>query len=385
MIPAERAHLNVMAISHPGMSGKNNEDRYGVSAYRLEGEKNLPSLVAVVADGIGGHRAGEVAAEIAVETISSAVADSDGSQPVETLANALVRASQRISDLAEGDPSQKGMGSTCACAWIIGSRLYTISVGDSRIYLIRDDTIRQLTTDHTWVQEAIEHGILDPEEARSHPNAHVIRRYLGSRQDVVPDGRLFLHRDESDDAAKANQGMALLPGDILLLCSDGLTDLVDDNEIMATLRTRNLRGALDDLVKMTNRRGGHDNVTILTLAVPPLEQVTIPVEVRRSRVRNNWVVVASGVIGLALLALAVGAIWMFTSPDAVNLSATDTAPVPQATLFPLQATLPGIQPPLLVEPSASPAETVPLIENSTRESTPLSVTLTPWPTNTLAP
>ena len=389
MIPSERAHLNVTAISHPGMTGKNNEDRYGVSAYWVDSEGNTPSLLAVVADGIGGHRAGEVAAEVAVETISATIAASDASQPLEALREAVVRAGQSINALADADPNQKGMGSTCACAWIVDTRLYTASVGDSRIYLARGRDIRQLTTDHTWVQEAIDHGVLDPGEARSHPNAHVIRRYLGSRQEVDPDLRLRLRPDEDDEQAEANQGLHLQPGDILLLCSDGLTDLVDNDEILAALQSRNRRGALEDLVKLTNQRGGHDNVTIVTLTMPVIEQPTIPVPVRRSRTRLTALLAVAGILGLALLALAAGLFWVF-----MRLGQGDFQPTPsleaQMTLFPGQGTgLPqASQSPALETPAAAaspPAGALPAGGSPEQVVTPRVATLTPWPTNTGGP
>jgi len=391
MIPAERAHLTVTAVSHPGMTRKNNEDRYAVSAYTTPGEHALPSVLAVVADGIGGHRAGEVAAEIAVETICADIARSDASQPVQTLREAIVHAGQAISEMAATDAELEGMGSTCACAWVIGSHLYTAAVGDTRIYLIREDRIHQLTTDHTWVQEAIEHGVLAPEEARKHPNAHVIRRFLGSQQEVVPDTRLRLRPGESDAQADANQGLQLHPGDILVLCSDGLTDLVNDNEILSTLRTRNNRGALEDLVKQSNRRGGHDNVTILTLAVPTIESPTIPVSVhqsQRSKRRLLPLLAAVGALGLIIIALLGGAIWAFLRPGAEVTPATSTQPS-QATLFPEAATQPAITTPAAGTP-ASPATQAPEgqpagADSSQPLATPLSATLTPWPTNTGAP
>ena len=192
MIPIEKAHVDVAAQSHPGMSGKNNEDRFAVSAYQVSAADPTPAALAVVADGVGGHRAGEVAAELAVEKITQQVAESDARNPVKILTNAIVKVGEMVRDQAEEQDGQKGMGSTCACVWIIGDRLYTASVGDSRIYLIREGQIQQITTDHTWVQEAIEHGALTPEQARNHPNVHVIRRYLGSKQPVVPDVRLRL-------------------------------------------------------------------------------------------------------------------------------------------------------------------------------------------------
>jgi protein phosphatase len=389
VIPSERAHLTVTAISHPGMTGKNNEDRYGVSAYYMDTGQTTPSVLAVVADGIGGHRAGEVAAEIAVETISSFVAQSDGSQPVLTLREAIIHAGQAINGTAEGDPNQKGMGSTCACAWVIGSRLYTASVGDSRVYLIREGAIRQLSTDHTWVQEAIDQGLLTIDEARRHPNAHVIRRYLGSRLDVVPDLRLRLRADENDTLAEANQGTPLHPGDNLLLCSDGLTDLVENDEILTALQTHNTRGALEELVRMTNRRGGHDNVTIVTMAVPVIERPTIPITVRPTERHFPAALLAAGALLLVMLALAGGLFWYFFLGEGDADSSPSPTPALQATLFPEQVTPPSVLP-APQETASSPAggagKALPTVGEAPGAVTPpLQVTLTPWPTNTTAP
>ena len=195
-------------------------------------------LLAVLTDGIGGHRAGEVAAEMATERISQVVAASSGAQPVETLRQAIIQASQEIYTMASGDAARQGMGTTCACAWIIDKRLYTATVGDSRLYLIRKGSIQQLSTDHTWVQEAIEMGSLKPEQVKGHPNQHMIRRYIGSPNPPEVDFRLRLA--ESGDllsGSELNQGLTLREGDRLLLTSDGLTDLVNDSEILGGLPT----------------------------------------------------------------------------------------------------------------------------------------------------
>jgi serine/threonine protein phosphatase PrpC len=378
VIPVKQAHLYVAAHSHPGSRRRENEDRYGVSAFVLDDASRTPALLAVLADGIGGHRAGEVAAEMAVETISRMVAESDGSQPLQTLQQAIIAASQMVHTRAEADPDLTGMGSTVACAWVIGMHLFTASVGDSRIYLVRDGAMHQVTTDHTWVQEAIEQGRLTPEQARLHPNAHVIRRYLGSSQDVVPDTRLRLQNGESDSHARANQGVALQPGDLLLLCSDGLTDLVSDDEILASLVTRSLKDALEELVLLANRRGGHDNITIVSLRVPVLEKQTIPIGKRRQRSR----LLVAGLVGLALLLVALvvvgGAFWAFNRPRPL-----DTPLATQMSLTP-GATLPAA----LISPSGLPPVTTATVEapGSTPAFTPPSqATLTPWPTNTLPP
>jgi protein phosphatase len=112
--------------------------------------------------------------------------------------------------------------------------------GDSRLYLIRNGKALRLTTDHTWVQEAVEKGLITPDQARDHPNAHVLRRHLGSQIGVEPDFRLRMDPSQNNGQAVANQGMRLLPGDQLLLCSDGLTDLVEDEEIEAYLRGKSV-------------------------------------------------------------------------------------------------------------------------------------------------
>jgi PPM family protein phosphatase len=290
MIPSERTHLQACAATHPGMKGKQNEDRYGVSAHVIGYDNPLPSTLAIVADGIGGHRAGEVAAEMAVEIISRKISVSNPSQPLEALKEAVEAASQAIRVEAESDPSKKGMGATCACIWVIDDRLYATYVGDSRIYLIREERIHQLSIDHTWIREAIDKGLMTPKEADGHPNQHVIRRFLGSEKPPEADFRLFLDPDEDDDQAQVNQGMSLRPGDGLLLCTDGLTDLVEDWEILARLKHPVIEEALQGLIDLANRRGGHDNITMVALRMPeqtpsqlisPLAAETIPIPVAR--------------------------------------------------------------------------------------------------------
>ena len=269
MIRSSTAHLHVAALSHPGMTGKNNEDRYAVSSFKMSADDPRPVLFAVVADGIGGHRAGEVAAELAVNYISQGVGESNGKKPLKILESAIHDASQAIAAHSASKTEQEGMGATCACAWLVDRKLYISHVGDSRIYLIRGTKIRRLTVDHTWVQEAIEKGIISPEQARDHPNVHVIRRYLGSVQLPEVDFRMYLEDNEEDEEASENQGYEMEPGDALLLCSDGLTDLVWDDEILKTLLSKNsVKSAVEALVEMANQRGGHDNITVVLISVP---------------------------------------------------------------------------------------------------------------------
>lgn len=257
------------------MSGKNNEDRYAVSSFLISKEDARPSVFALVADGIGGHRAGEVAAELAVNYISMSVAESNTKQPVRILETAIHDASQAIASHSASRAEEEGMGSTCACVWIIENKLYTAYVGDSRIYLLRDKFIQRLTIDHTWVQEAYEQGIITVEQMRDHPNVHVIRRHLGGVKLPEVDFRLRINNEETDEESESNQGFNLQPGDTVLLCSDGLTDLVWDDEIHKILRSKkDLKSAAEALVNIANERGGHDNITVVLLAMPRLDETS---------------------------------------------------------------------------------------------------------------
>ena len=236
MIRITRAHLNVDAQTHAGMTGKNNEDRYAVASFVLDKRDRTPVIFAVLADGIGGHRAGEVAAELAVNHMMQVVARSDGRHVRRTMEEAVIEASDAIAAHSESNENLKGMGATCATAWIVGDKLHTAYVGDSRIYLIRGGRIQQLTVDHTWVQEAIERGVLTPEMARQHPNVHVIRRYLGSPTPPDPDFRLKLFNDEGDQHAENNQGLQSVPR------SQGSTEELIGLTDLEQARFRQVRG-----------------------------------------------------------------------------------------------------------------------------------------------
>ena len=273
MIRSSLPHVHVAALSHAGMSGKDNEDRYAISSFLLSKDDPRPAILAVVADGIGGHLAGEIAAELAVNYITAGVAESNGKKPVKILETAIQNASQSIASHSAGKEDENGMGATCACVWIIENKLYTAYVGDSRIYLLRGKFIQRLTIDHTWVQEAYEKGIITAEQMHDHPNLHVIRRYLGGVRLPEVDFRLRIDDAESDEESENNQGFNLEPGDTILLCSDGLTDLVWDDEIQRIIRSKKeMKAAAEALVNLANERGGHDNITVVIMSTPKLEE-----------------------------------------------------------------------------------------------------------------
>ena len=374
MIPAGRAHLHVTAVTNPGLRGKSNEDRFAISAHHVSQNNPTPSLLAIIADGVGGHRAGEVAAEIAVETVSRLVATSDASQPGQILSQALAQASQLIFEQSHRDIAQAGMGTTAVCAWIIGDRLFTAAAGDSRIYLLRGGVLQRLTIDHTWVQEALDHGTLSPEGVRDHPNAHVIRRYLGAKHPLRADLRLRLHPAESDAQSEANQGTRLLAGDRLLLCSDGLTDMVEDTEILAALmKDCPTRDALNGLVALANERGGHDNITILAVEMPARPPAKILPG--SSRQTTCSILLVTALLAALLLLTALG--WYLLRTDG-PLGANLTPAVPGSLEAPTVATPP---PATTTHTPATPLLTTSPAPSATQ---PLA-TYTPWPTNTLGP
>jgi serine/threonine protein phosphatase PrpC len=263
------SNLDIAHNTHAGETGKNNEDNHRVEAYRAGDVGGEIVTLAVVADGIGGHRSGEVASGMAVRIIFDAISQSDQREYRALIAEAIGSAAQQIAGHARSAPEFEGMGTTCALALVAGRRLHIAFIGDSRIYLARHKAIRQISIDHTWIQEAIDHKLLTREDAKTHPNRHVVRRHIGNKPDVQPDFRLRLKDDESDEQSEKNQGLLLEPGHIVILCSDGLTDLVEPAEILDAITARDeLQAAVEDLILLARQRGGHDNITLILLRVP---------------------------------------------------------------------------------------------------------------------
>lgn len=386
----EKTHLPVAALTHPGMKGKNNEDRFGVAAFRMQNPAATPVLLAVLSDGIGGHRAGEVASEIAVNAISQYAADSDGRSPQRILGEAIQFASQLIFQQAQDNVDRQGMGATCACVWISGDRLFTATVGDSRIYLMRAGGIKQLSTDHTWIQEALERGLIEPDEVNGHPNAHVIRRYLGSPTPPEVDFRMRLNGEQEDSQLLNNQGFHLQPGDVLLLCSDGLTDLVSDEEIQAAFTRDTLENAGQNLIDVANERGGHDNITLIAISIPvpgaAAVEATAPVKPVRARSLSRSLLV--GCLGVILLAALVGGLaggyYLFFAADAATVTPTAEAEGTETLLPPLITYTPT----RTRRATVTQTPFVTITPTPTRRSGPSSSspnagpTITPWPTST---
>lgn len=325
----DQSDLIVGFQTHPGETGKNNEDNLTVVAYEDPGRNRSITTLAVVADGIGGNMAGEVASQIAVNTLAEHVARADRIDPQALFTNGFSAVSQQIAAHVAKHPNISNLGTTAVAVLVHERRLYTASIGDSRIYLLRGEQFRQLTTDHTVIQEAIERGILTPEEAKGNKlYQHVIRRYLGATSDPTPDFRLRLSAADTDAQLLANQGFELQPGDQVLLCSDGLHDLVENEEIGVILKKHTQpQPAVDELVLLARQRGGHDNITIIVLAVPRARRRDQP------RFRLGVAAFLFAVLGgLGVIALLAAGWYFFFGPGGENGGTPDeNLPVPELT------------------------------------------------------
>ncbi|HEY0516430.1 MAG TPA: Stp1/IreP family PP2C-type Ser/Thr phosphatase [Solirubrobacteraceae bacterium] len=202
----------------------------------------------VVADGMGGAQAGEVASRIAVEAFRSGLPDS--AQPERALEALAQHANSQIHELSHANAEQAGMGTTLTAIWVGEREVAIAHVGDSRAYCLRDGELLRLTDDHSLVDELMRQGRLTPEEASEHPQRSVITRALGIEGDVDVDTRSF-------------RGQA---GDVYLICSDGLTTMVDEQQIAELLAgSQRLRDAGEALIAAANRAGGRDNITVILL------------------------------------------------------------------------------------------------------------------------
>jgi len=268
MIPTSTPHLEIAAITHPGEVRDHNEDRFLTYSFMLP-DRTTPGVLVVVADGVGGHKAGEVAAQIAADTIQASIAAAHQGSPVANLREAILEAGREVASLSQQEARYAGMGTTIASALVIKDALYTATVGDSRIYFMRNRKLRQISIDHTWIHEALKHKLITPEEAKNHPNAHVIQKAIGNPTPPEPDFRMNLSDQETDEQSTANQGLRLRAGDMILLCSDGLTDLVEREEIEKALLEQGADDAVQALSSLARARGGHDNITIVVMKPPP--------------------------------------------------------------------------------------------------------------------
>jgi PPM family protein phosphatase len=235
-----------------GMIRSGNEDNFAVNA---GGDRGL----FIVADGMGGHAAGEVASEMAVQIIElelSSIKDLEDRASVERVMEALRKANRNIHDRTITEVDKQGMGTTASVLLVANNRYLIGQVGDSRVYLLRDGALKQLTKDHSYVQEQVDAGFLTPEQARYHPYSNVITRCVGASPDVQPD---------------VYQGEVRV-GDLFLVASDGLTGMVDDRRLQVLLMSRaEPERKVHALIAEANGRGGLDNITAIVVQIAPDE------------------------------------------------------------------------------------------------------------------
>jgi len=245
--------VKAIGLTHVGRQRQHNEDSFLVAD---------EAKLFLVADGMGGHAAGEIASKIAVDAISEFIVhtkEDDGTWPhaydehfgrtTNRLMTALRLANTRVLEAMRKDARLRGMGTTVVACLADDSTMSVAHVGDSRAYLIRNGELSRLTNDHSWVFEQVQAGMLTEAEAEKHPLRNVITRALGGALSVTPDA--------SEVESK--------PGDVYLLCSDGLTGMVPEDEILRVVSENgsDLEKACQDLIDIANERGGLDNVTAI--------------------------------------------------------------------------------------------------------------------------
>jgi len=373
--------LTVHHRSDPGRVRDHNEDYLG---YR---QPEDPALCAeagrlyAVADGVGGAQAGEVASRLTIQTLLAVYYHSTQETPAGRLREAFAAANRAVYEQASQQASNYRMSTTLVAAAIRGQELTVANVGDSRAYLIRDGQMRQISRDHSVVAQLVAKGVLTPEQAENHPQRHVISRGIGTYPDVQVD--IFTE--------------TFLPGDRLLLCSDGLTEHLADADILAALQEEDPEAGVQRLVDQANERGGSDNITVLVVcalraqdgqpaSTLPRERKAAPLARRPSRL---WIgIVALGVL-ICIAVLAAGAITLLNPTPAPTPTATATplppavAPTATVTIIPTATSLPTETPSPTAAPSATATETTSPTVTASPTATPTSEpTAAPSPTPT---
>lgn len=240
--------LQTSSVTDIGRIRQNNEDSFLELALR---DEDRGCMLLVVADGMGGHNAGEVASKTVVESIESYFkteeSDLNSDKTLIHLEKSIKQANDAVIKASSNDESLKGMGSTCTAMLILDNKTFVAHVGDSRAYLIRGKNIDQITKDHTLAEKMCDSGIISKEEAKSSPHRNMLMKAIGIAEDVEV---------ETYDPVKA------LAGDVYLLCSDGLTEYIDEEELCSILKIYEPEEACKLLVKIANKRGGKDNITV---------------------------------------------------------------------------------------------------------------------------
>lgn len=237
--------------SDRGHVRRENEDSYLLYVPDDENLLRQKGMLAIVADGVGGGPAGKQASSMAVEVVRESFYLDSKQDNSEALKDSVRTANRKIYEASRREARFNGMATTCTAFAFSGNSGIIAHVGDSRAYLLRKKELQQLSKDHTLVGELVEEGIITPEEARRHPQRHIILKAMGSTPDVIPDmGRIDLEA-----------------GDIVLLCSDGLHGLVLDTDIASALNSYPVDQAGKKLINMALDAGGTDNVTVVIVSI----------------------------------------------------------------------------------------------------------------------
>ena len=238
--------------SHPGLARSSNEDAAAYVLPELGDTFSRSGSLALIADGVGGHAAGEIASQLAAEIIRRTYYDMSDTVP-EVLAACFHAANRAIYERAQADPSCAGMATTCTAIAIRNGRAYLAHIGDSRAYILREGALRQISQDHSVVEELVRRGTISRSEAMRSPYRNLVLRALGSVSDIEP----LIWSD----------GLRLQPGDKIILCSDGLSDLVDDEKIAEVAGTLAPLAACHALIDAALEQGGRDNISLGVFAV----------------------------------------------------------------------------------------------------------------------
>jgi len=241
------ADLKAYSITDIGERRKINQDYVYCCDSQIG---NLPNLF-IVADGMGGHNAGDYASRFCVEFFTNRIKESNHPSPISAIEAALRETNEALLRKAQEQIDYEGMGTTFVVATILDNKMYVANIGDSRLYVIGNE-IRQITEDHSLVQAMVKSGKLDRDEARQHPNKNIITKALGADTFVEPD---FFEVD-------------LEEGDTVLMCSDGLTNMLEDEDIINIIKSYDdPQTAADVLVRTANQNGGIDNISIILVKI----------------------------------------------------------------------------------------------------------------------
>jgi serine/threonine protein phosphatase PrpC len=323
-----------------------NEDYFGTPEtmeMSLDLVKQKGRLYAV-ADGMGGHAAGEVASRQAISTLFEKYYASPAIGIIERMKEAIKAANAEVYVQASLDHAKAGMGTTLVAAILQGDDLYVANVGDSRAYLVREQSIEQVTRDHSWVNEQVQAGIITAQEAREHLYRNIITRSLGTKPDVDID---FFQRK-------------MQPGDVLVLCCDGLSNEVEDDEIARIVSANSAQESAQALIDLANQRGGPDNTTAIVVRISEVIKRPLPA-----------LPLAVGG-GLAVILIA-AAVYFVSGPM-------------RALLAPPTATPTNTLTPTILVPTYTPTATPTSTPTATPTDTPApTATLTPTATPTATP